>query len=433
LRPGDITAERLRVQAEEQQAESAAAADGIARAVAVAPVGDHAPGGSEAASAADLTKVIAPPPSVVSAAEPTPAETIVFRSTAEPRAQPQDFPFIARAETVERIDTEAEMGWSWDRWARGILTVVAVLAVVLVASVYWLPRLTAPAAPPAQQATGAAPSSEAAPPTTATPVTPKSVTTERDSAEERRKQVSVPPDEATRGKAESRTPAAERPAAEPKQASERVNSPSAVSTPAQLPDRVVSLRTPESRDKTQSGDKPPESRNKSLEPRDKTPESHETSTGARKNAEQAKTRVASARRAAEEVAAAFYATKRFSSARSKEEEAAAALVRSDYESAVRLFGEAQSEYQAAAQEAKPGAEVARQEAIVQESRGTTITRRTEARTAGAERLAKDVFEAAQSKHLEADRLDKARDFSAAAQAYRDAAKLYQEATQASQR
>jgi hypothetical protein len=62
-----------------------------------------------------------------------------------------------------------------------------------------------------------------------------------------------------------------------------------------------------------------------------------------------------------------------------------------------------------------------------------VFERTEARTAGAERLAKDVFERAQSKHLEADRLDKARDFPAAAQAYRDAAQLYQEATQASQR
>lgn len=61
-----------------------------------------------------------------------------------------------------------------------------------------------------------------------------------------------------------------------------------------------------------------------------------------------------------------------------------------------------------------------------------VFERTEARTAGAERLAKDVFERA-SKHLEADRLDKARDFPAAAQAYRDAAQLYQEATQASQR
>jgi predicted Ser/Thr protein kinase len=441
LRPGDIAAERLRVQAEEQRAESAAAADRIAPAANVAPGGDHAPSGAEAASAADPTRVIAPPASVESAAEPTPADAIVLPPTAGPRARPQDFPFIERIEAVEPIDAEAETGWPWGRWARGILTVVAVLAVVVVASVYWLPRLTAPAAPPAQHANRATPSSEAAPPTVATPLTSQSGTTERDSVDEQRKQVSVPRDEATRGKAESRTPAAEKPAAEPKRTGERTSTPSVVSTPPQLPDRVVSsLKTNESRDKPQSRDKPPESRNKSPEPRDKTPEprdktpeSRDTSTGARKNAEQTKARVASVRRAAEEVAAAFYAPKRFSSARSKEEEAAAALVRADYESAVRLFGEAQSEYQAAAQEAKPGADAARQEATVQESRGATIARRTEARAAGAERLAKEVFEAAQSKHVEADRLDKARDFSTAAQAYRDAAKLYQEATQASQR
>ena len=225
----------------------------------------------------------------------------------------------------------------------------------------------------------------------------------------------------------------EKRAAEPKRAGEPANTPSVASPPPRLPDRVA-LKPPESRDKPpEPRVKPAEAREKPAEAREKSPETRDTSTGARKNAEQARARLAPARRAAEDAAASFYAQKRFSSARSKEEEGAAALVRADYESAVRLFGEAQSEYQAAAQEAKPGAEAARQEAIVQESRGTTIARRTEARTAGAERLAKDVFEAAQSRHMDADRLDKARDFSAAAQAYRDAAKLYQEATQASQR
>jgi hypothetical protein len=450
LRPGDITAERLRVQAQEQQAKMAAAAERVTPGSGVFPHSEEARTDASAVSPSDPTRVIVPPAPVIvppnsvsappspveSGAEAAPVERIVVPGMAEPRVRPPDSSFIERDVALESIDAEEETGWPWGRWARGIGTVVVVLAVVVVASVYWLPRLTAPAAPPTQQAIRDTPSGEAAPQIGSTPATPKADSAGRDSA----KEGTVSHDEAAGRKAEPETPAVEKRTAEAKRAREPGNTPTVASPPPRLPDRVA-LKPPESRDKppeprvkpADSRDKPPEAREKPPEAREKSPETRDTSSGTRKNAEQARARLAPVRHAAEEAAAAFYAPNRFSSARSKEEEAAAALVRSDYESAVRLFGEAQSEYQAAAQEAKPGAEAARQEAIVQESRGTTITRRAEARTAGAERLAKDVFEAAQSKHLEADRLDKARDFSAAAQAYRDAAKLYQEATQASQR
>jgi hypothetical protein len=63
-----------------------------------------------------------------------------------------------------------------------------------------------------------------------------------------------------------------------------------------------------------------------------------------------------ARLAAEREGAAYYEGKLLVSAQAKERDANTALGRSDYSLAVKLFGDAQSEYQAAAQGAKREAE-----------------------------------------------------------------------------
>src|SRR5262249_1523078 len=74
------------------------------------------------------------------------------------------------------------------------------------------------------------------------------------------------------------------------------------------------------------------------------------SSSARDDAEQARSRMVAARQGAERVAAGFYARNRFSAAQAKEREGMAALGRSDYAAAAALFGQAQSEYQAATAE-----------------------------------------------------------------------------------
>ena len=110
-----------------------------------------------------------------------------------------------------------------------------------------------------------------------------------------------------------------------------------------------------------------------------------------------------ARQAAERVAAGFYARNRFNSAQSKEREAMAALGRSDYAAAVGLFGQAQSEYQAATAEAPREEENERQ-------------------------LARDLFDQAQIRQVEGDGLASRKELAAAARAYQDAAERYGEAT-----
>jgi predicted Ser/Thr protein kinase len=150
--------------------------------------------------------------------------------------------------------------------------------------------------------------------------------------------------------------------------------------------------------------------------------------------EQARARALTARREAERVAAAFYAPKLFAAAQAKEQEGGAALGRSDAAAAIRLLGEAQSEYQAAALEAKRETEkewqLAPLKASVEQARARTRTRREEAIAAEADRLAKDLFAVAQTKHVEADGLAARQSFAAAARAYDEATERYAEAAAA---
>jgi hypothetical protein len=152
---------------------------------------------------------------------------------------------------------------------------------------------------------------------------------------------------------------------------------------------------------------------------------------ARNNAEQARSRMTAARQAAERVAAGFYARNRFLSAQTKERDALAALGKSDYVTAGALFGEAQSEYEAATTEAPREEEKQRKvgalSASLDQAHAAVAARRQEALTARADQLARDLFDQAQARQIEGDGLTSRNDLAAAARAYQEAAARYGEA------
>jgi eukaryotic-like serine/threonine-protein kinase len=153
--------------------------------------------------------------------------------------------------------------------------------------------------------------------------------------------------------------------------------------------------------------------------------------GARDEAEQARVRMNAARRTAEQAAAGFYARKRFTSAQDKERDAMTALGRSEYAGAARLFGEAQSEYQAAVKESALEADLTAQAAKLRtnldEAHAAAAARRQQALAAGADNLARDVFDRAQARQVEGDEMATRKDLAGAARAYREAAERYGEA------
>ena len=165
--------------------------------------------------------------------------------------------------------------------------------------------------------------------------------------------------------------------------------------------------------------------------REKTATVARAPAGPREDAEQARLRMAEARRAAERVAAEFFARKRFAAAKSKEQEGMTALGKSDYTAAIGLFTEARTEYQAAAQEAPAEEEKDRQQsqlkANLDDAHAAAAARREEALTAEADKVARDVFDQAQAKQVEGDRLVSRNNLIAAARAYKEAADRYAEA------
>jgi serine/threonine-protein kinase len=155
-------------------------------------------------------------------------------------------------------------------------------------------------------------------------------------------------------------------------------------------------------------------------------------SSARDEAEQARQRMIAARQAAERVAAGFYARRRFGSAQGKEREGLAALGKSDYAAAAALFAAAQAEYQAAAVEAPREEEnerqLARLRTSLDQAHAAATARRQQALAAGADQLARDLFDQAQARQVEGDGLASRKDLVAAARAYQDAAARYAEAT-----
>ena len=166
--------------------------------------------------------------------------------------------------------------------------------------------------------------------------------------------------------------------------------------------------------------------------REKTATAARAPSGPREDAEQARLRMAEAKRAAERVAAEFFARKRFQAAQSKERDGMTALGKSDYAAAIGLFTEARSEYQAAAQEVPAEEEKERQQSALRstldEAHAAAAARRQEALSAEADKVAREVFDQAQAKQVEGDRLVSRNNLIAATRAYKEAADRYAEAT-----
>ena len=150
----------------------------------------------------------------------------------------------------------------------------------------------------------------------------------------------------------------------------------------------------------------------------------------RTEVEQARDRMGGARHTAEQTGAAQYAPKLLAAAQAKERDGQAALGRSEFGPALRLFGEAQSDYQSAAVEAKAESErqVAGLKSSAEQGRARMTARRDGAVKAGADKLAKDLFDTAQAKQAEADGLLRNQNFALASYAYQDAADRYTDAT-----
>jgi hypothetical protein len=165
--------------------------------------------------------------------------------------------------------------------------------------------------------------------------------------------------------------------------------------------------------------------------RDKAPAVAAVPSGPREDAEQARRRMTEAKRAAERVAAEFFAPKRFAAAQSKESEGITALGKSEYAAAIGLFAEARTEYQAALQEAPAEEEKERQRSLLRsnldQAHASAAARRQEALAAEADKVARDVFDRAQAKQVEADGLANRKDLAAAARAYQEAADRYADA------
>ena len=109
----------------------------------------------------------------------------------------------------------------------------------------------------------------------------------------------------------------------------------------------------------------------------------------------------------------------------------AALGKSECAAAVGLFNEAQSEYQAAVKESALEADLtapaAALRAKLDEAHAAVAARRQQALAAGAENLARDLFDRAQARQVEGDELASRKDLAGAARAYREAAERYGEA------
>ena len=164
----------------------------------------------------------------------------------------------------------------------------------------------------------------------------------------------------------------------------------------------------------------------------KSPAPGAGSSSARDAAEQARSRMLAARQGAERVAAGFYARNRFSSAQSKEREGMAALGRQDYAAAVGLFGQAQSDYQAATaqvpREEESQHQLDRLKSSLDQAHAAAAERRQQALAARADQLARDLFDQAQARQVEGDGLAGRKELAAAARAYQEAAERYGEAT-----
>jgi tetratricopeptide (TPR) repeat protein len=127
--------------------------------------------------------------------------------------------------------------------------------------------------------------------------------------------------------------------------------------------------------------------------------------------EQARGAMQIARRAADQATADKYAPTLIAAGLAKERDGQTAVGRSDYDLAIRHFRDAQADYQAAAQAAAQEAkkeetrqQVAALQTSTDQSRKEMEARRDQAVKAEADRLAKNLFDAGQTKQAEATTL-----------------------------
>jgi hypothetical protein len=385
-------------------------------------------------------------PSELSEAEEMPSQPTATIATPGPGIAPTpSAPAIDGAgstDTWRRPGDESESRRAGVRRIRRVAIGAGAVAAIVIAILYWRPPATPPGSPAGKHA----------PPSTTDAVS-------RDALDGARNRLAVARDEAARAGAEKLAPAqfaaalrkaqegdlavtqkdmatAERRYGEAIEAfglargeADRAGSPGRAGREARGSESRAASSTSGSSTSVSSAGRPDRM---SLPPREpNTGQPVLESPGARGDVEQARLRMTAAKRGAEQVAARFFAHKRFTSAQSKERDGMAALGLSAYGAAIRLLGEAQSEYDAAAQEARQEAERDRQlaplKASLEQAHAAVAARRQQALAADAEHLARDVFDQAQGRQVEGDGLAKRQDLAAAAQAYRDAAERYGEA------
>jgi serine/threonine protein kinase len=155
-----------------------------------------------------------------------------------------------------------------------------------------------------------------------------------------------------------------------------------------------------------------------------------------KDAEQFRDRMVQARSQADQANARSLVTRVYQDAAAKESDAQQLFSRADGHAAGSRFREAQQEYERAKQrfgEAQQGYETATKEAravakdLMDKARGGAVASREQADKAEAEKLAKDLFDAAAAKQAQADGLANRQDYAAATPLYQDAGRGFDSA------
>jgi hypothetical protein len=148
----------------------------------------------------------------------------------------------------------------------------------------------------------------------------------------------------------------------------------------------------------------------------------------RAEAEQARARMTDARREAEQAGASQRAPILFGWGRKKEGDAGVAFDRRDYDSAERLFADAQADYENTAVEARrPPDGIPPAQSSAEQARRRTITYRGRAVRARADQLSEGLFGSARAKEAGADTVMKLASFDLATKGYGDAGDRYLEA------
>jgi serine/threonine protein kinase len=142
-------------------------------------------------------------------------------------------------------------------------------------------------------------------------------------------------------------------------------------------------------------------------------------TGERREAAEAADNATKSRRVAEQAEAQKYSGKRFAAAQERENDGSRALRREEYGSAKARFREAQQEYDNAAKEAR-----AVVKDLMDKARSQAVATREQAEKSEADKLARDLYDAARGKEAQADGFAGRQQYAEATANYQDAQKGY---------